>query len=355
MNSSINVQEDPPLITIGVVVLNREWIIGKTLDSILHQRYPHDKMFVIVVDGKSTDRTVEITRNVLEHSDFRGFEVIVKRCNIPEGRNVCIERMHGNLLLFWDSDVIAEPDAIRKLVDTMNSEDAHIVAAGVRSIFLRSVHEIDDKIVEASKGWEPKNRVYEAPFVGMGLTLIRKEVLELVKFDRDLVTAEDRDFCVKARQKGFKVLVNEGVKAFDVNILRKDFSDIYMATPLRETLRSLRKTAKARVLGCSFTISVGQMVKFFITNKRFTYYLGYLPALISLSLGIVLWNTLLILLYPIYLIPYAIYQFKRRGLKGGLNALLRSILIGLPLSLFIVCYYYKYSFKKNSCAFGKDC
>jgi len=39
-----------------------------------------------------------------------------------------------------------------------------------------------------------------------------------------------------------------------------------------------------------------------------------------------------------YLAPYAIYQLKRRGIRGGLNALLKSPLVGLPISLLIAYY-----------------
>jgi len=46
-------------------VLNREWIIGKVLKSLLLQTYPHERIFVLVVDGESRDRTVEIARTIL--------------------------------------------------------------------------------------------------------------------------------------------------------------------------------------------------------------------------------------------------------------------------------------------------
>jgi len=322
---------DFPLITIGIVVLNREWIIGKVLHSILRQTYPHDRILIIVVDGGSVDRTAFIAREVLEKSDFSGFGIIVKKCNIPEGRNICIEKMRGGLLLFWDSDVVMEPDAISKLVNTMKNVNAHIVTADSYTIFLDSVDEVDEKVSEIFKKWKAKDRIYEVPAAGMGHTLICKEVFKAIRFDRDLTTNEDLDFCVRARQKGFKIFMNEGVKVLDINIRRKDYSDIHISMPLRDALRGLKKKAKAKVLASNFTINISQMVKFFIKKKRFAYYLGYMPTLISLSLGIFSGNIPLVLIFPTYLIPYMIHQFKRRGFKKGLNALLKSICVGLPV------------------------
>ena len=70
---SIN-QKDLPLITVGVVVFNREWIIKRMLASVQSQTYPHDRLFVLVVDGKSMDNTVKVAKQVLAESDFNGYE-----------------------------------------------------------------------------------------------------------------------------------------------------------------------------------------------------------------------------------------------------------------------------------------
>jgi glycosyltransferase involved in cell wall biosynthesis len=59
-----------PLIAVGIVVLNREWIIGKGLKSFLLQTYPHERIFVLIVDGESRDRAVEIARMRVPKFDF---------------------------------------------------------------------------------------------------------------------------------------------------------------------------------------------------------------------------------------------------------------------------------------------
>ena len=79
---------DNPLITVAIVVRNREWIIAKMLNSLFSQTYSHDKIYVLIVDGNSSDKTVEIARTILEKADFKGYDIIVKECNIPEGRTL---------------------------------------------------------------------------------------------------------------------------------------------------------------------------------------------------------------------------------------------------------------------------
>jgi len=50
-----------------MVVLNREWIIEKTLDPLLRQTYLHNRIFVVIVHGGSEDKTAEIARKILLH------------------------------------------------------------------------------------------------------------------------------------------------------------------------------------------------------------------------------------------------------------------------------------------------
>jgi glycosyltransferase involved in cell wall biosynthesis len=53
-----------PLVTVDIVVLNREWVIDKMLTSLQRQTYPHDRIFVIVVDGESKDKTVPTAERI---------------------------------------------------------------------------------------------------------------------------------------------------------------------------------------------------------------------------------------------------------------------------------------------------
>ena len=86
------------MITVGIVGFNREWIIEKMLRSLQSQTYPHNRLFVVVVDGGSKDSTVKVMNDFLAKSDFYGYEVIVEKTNIPEARNRCIKKMKASLL-----------------------------------------------------------------------------------------------------------------------------------------------------------------------------------------------------------------------------------------------------------------
>ncbi|MEM2098315.1 MAG: glycosyltransferase [Candidatus Bathyarchaeia archaeon] len=333
-----------PFITVGIVVLNREWIIAKTLTSLKNQTYPHNKIFILIVDGESNDQTVNIAKQALEKSDFKGYKIIVKKSSIPEARNICIKNMQGDFLLFWDSDVIMEPDAISALIATMKKEKVDIVTADSTAIFVNSIDEIDERLKEEITK-RRKEEIFKVPAVSMGQTIISKNVFNSVVFDVDLTVLEDFDFSLRARQAGFQMVINKGIKVFDVNIFRKAYSDIHIDMPLKDAIRGIRKKAKAQILACNFKLTWKDTVNFFLINKRYLFYLGYIPTFILLIQGIFVQNLFLATIFPAYLLVYLLAQLKKRGPIKSFKALIRSFLVGLPTVVIIIYYSILVQFK----------
>lgn len=335
-----------PLITVGVVALNREWIIDKMLASLQSQTYPHSRIFVILVDGGSTDKTVEIAKRILEKADFKGYEIIVKKCTIPEGRNICIEKMRGEMLLFWDSDIIMEPNAIWKFVRTMEKEKAQLVSTRAIFVYINSINELETKIKSAAEH-KRGDFLYEVPGVGMGHTLISKKVFQVLNFDPDLTILEDFDFSVRARKHGFKLLINEGIVVFDVNMMKKGYSDIHIDMPLKDALRGIRKKAYAQVMANNFKITFKGMLNFFFQNKRYIFYLGHIPAATLSLYGIFSVNIHAAIVFPLYFLSFTIWQIKRRGLDRGIKAAIRSIFVGVPTVVYLLYYFIRCAVAKS--------
>jgi glycosyltransferase involved in cell wall biosynthesis len=340
-------QPIPPLITVGIVVLNREWIIDKMLTSLQRQTYPHNRVFVLLVDGESKDNTVKIARQFLDNSDFNGYEIIIKKCNIPEGRNICIEKMKGDLLFFWDSDVIMGANALENMVTSILEAKVEILSAEGVFIYTNTVEEANSKITEAlsSQINTLKKPLREIVAAAMGYTLISRKVFDTVRFDPDLTSLEDFDFSAKARQKKFRMFANEAVHAFDINLWTQWYSDINVDMPLKTALRGLKKKAEANVLACGPELTFTKATRFFLTYKRYLFYLGYIPALIFTVYGL-LANNYASFVFAIYLAFFVVWQIKKRGVKKGINATIRSMVVGLPLSLLLIFYFAKYASKK---------
>ena len=336
-----------PLITIGIVVLNREWIINKMLKSLSIQNYPHDKIYVVIADGKSKDNTVEIARKILESSDFMGYNLISVDCSIPEGRNICIENMRGDFLFFWDSDVIMGQDGLMRSVEAFFKEKIDIVSADGIPIFVYDIDELDTIIndTRSSSEFINGNKICMSHSVLMGHTLVSRRVLDVLRFDPDLTYDEDVYFCIIAREKGFKIAVDKRILAYDINMRKKGHSDIYVDMPLQRAIKGLRKKAKVHVLIDGFNINWRKMISFFLTNKRFLFYLGYIPTIIVSIYGLFTYSYLS-LAFPTYIMSFTLWQIKRRGMIRGLKSVLRSIIIGMPITLFLIYYFIIYSTKK---------
>ena len=336
---------EKPLITVGIVTLNREWSIGCVLRSLLEQSYPHHKIYVVVVDGCSTDRTVEISSSTLAGSDFSGYKVIVRKTTIPEARNICIDEMKGEALLFWDSDIVMEPEAIEKLVQAAE-KGFDIVSAARVTFYVHSEKEVCNVFDYLSSLLKKRNgaeSVAETAFVTMGHTLILKHVLEKLRFDPDLTFGEDADYSARARLEGFKVGLHKGVIAIDVNVARGRLSDIYVYAPIRVLLKGLRKKARAKVLTLGFEVSWKSTLKYFTSNPRYAFYLGYVPLTALAATGLLAGAPALLLILPLYALFYIFYQLPRRGLSGALRAFAVSVLVGVPLAALMI--YYTLSFE----------
>ena len=337
---------DSELLTVGVVVWNRAWVISKMLDSLNSQTYPHDKIYVVVVDNESTDGTLDLVRQFfLNGKDFYGHKIISQKCNIPQGRNLAIKNMLGDYLVFWDSDVIMEPTALMRLFNSLKENNADIAMAGnSRDIFFNSEKELTDNTPIFD---EQPNRITDSSGIGMGQTMIAKKVFDAVTFDEDLCISEDDDFGLRAKKKGFKTIVNTGISIFDLNIGRIGQSDIHVDMPLRDAMSNMRKKAKARAFGCSPNPKFKDVL-FIVGHKRYAYYLGYIPTLLLFILGILTRNVFLLIIFPLYLGYYVVVQIRRRGLKKGLIAVDRSFLVGVPTTLWLLYYLIKRPITKEA-------
>jgi len=338
-----------PLVTVGIVALNRAWIIDQALSSLLSQTYPHTSLYVLFIDGGSKDGTAELAKEILSRSDFNGYEVVILKCTIPEGRNICLERMRGDLLLFWDSDIIMPPEAVANLVEAFRREDSDLISADVRQITVSSTNEIAEKLREATS-LTPDASCVDVKAATMGQSLLSKELVGSISFDPDLTNNEDSDFCLRAKAKGFRIMLCRSVVVLDVNMYKMGYSDLHIDTPLKYALRGIRKKSKAQVYAYHFDSRGWRgLTQFFSQHKRYLFYLVYIPTFLITIFGVLLSNIYLSLTFPLYLLLYLGLQIRRRGLMRGLKALIRSLLVGIPNSLWIAYYCIRVVHKPKSC------
>jgi glycosyltransferase involved in cell wall biosynthesis len=100
-------------VSIITVCLNSEKTIEQTIQSVINQTYPNIEY--IIIDGKSTDRTLEI---IDRYKDKISILVSEKDAGIYYAMNKGLKLATGELIGIINSDDWYEPDAVETIVNT---------------------------------------------------------------------------------------------------------------------------------------------------------------------------------------------------------------------------------------------
>jgi len=118
-----------PKVAIGVCVRNCALTIREAIESIVAQDYPHDLLEVIVVDGYSTDKTVQIVKEVLSGSDIKT-RIFFEDKGLGFARQMVVDNAGGEYIIWVDGDMILPKDFVRKQVEFMEKNPKVGIAKG---------------------------------------------------------------------------------------------------------------------------------------------------------------------------------------------------------------------------------
>lgn len=122
-----------PFVSVVIPERNEEEKISFCLESLLGSDYPHDRFEVIVVDGMSEDRTVEIVKSFSQQHQNIKLLYNEKRIT-PIARNIGVKASVGEYVMFFDAHSIASFDYISKCVKHIQETDADNVGGVVKTL-----------------------------------------------------------------------------------------------------------------------------------------------------------------------------------------------------------------------------
>ncbi len=111
-------------ISVCITVKNEEKSITRLLDSLLGQTKKADE--IIIVDGGSNDRTLEIIKHYQKRDKTIRF--VIDRGSIAHGRNVSIELAKFSIIAQIDAGCIAKKDWLEKITDPFKDKTVDMVA-----------------------------------------------------------------------------------------------------------------------------------------------------------------------------------------------------------------------------------
>ena len=105
----------PMNISVCITVLNEEGSIGKLLASLAQQTKKADE--IIVVDGGSQDKTVEIIKHYQKKD--RSIKLLKEKCSRARGRNLAVEMARNEVIAMTDAGCVARRDWLEKITEPL--------------------------------------------------------------------------------------------------------------------------------------------------------------------------------------------------------------------------------------------
>lgn len=197
------------IVSVIIVTYNSSNTIEETLDSILNQRTPHFDTEVLVVDGGSTDGTLEIV------DDYPVDVYRVPNGTIGKCRNTGIRKASGDYIAFTDSDCRAPPTWLQSHLETLNHHSSPIVGVGGPNVAFSTDPEFS-KVVESfgrtilGSGGSPQsygiNETRVVKSVPACNVLYDSRVFDHLTFDDDINIGEDAEFHYRLTNSKFSLL-----------------------------------------------------------------------------------------------------------------------------------------------------
>ena len=229
-------------VSIGVIARNEEKHIGDLMKSLVNLNFPKDEYEIILVDGDSSDKTIEKAEEILKNSNIKykiikegkeAIKKIMQEKNVDEkkakelrfklnyygpcfARNLVIENADkdSKYIAFIDADCIADKDWLKILYERIEHSDDDV--AGVGGV--RLIAKTDDKmelLINAiltsfiASGGNPafsKRDVKYVDSIPNYNAIYKKEILDKFKYDTNLVLSDDCELNYRLRKNGYKFL-----------------------------------------------------------------------------------------------------------------------------------------------------
>ena len=207
-----------PLISVITVTLNSEKTVAKAIESVLNQTY--DRVEYIIMDGGSTDSTVQIAEEYKERFAAKGYELkIVSESDrgMYDALNKGVALANGDVIGQINSDDWYEPIALETVANKFMDDPFDLFWSDLR--ILKKTGNIIKKArirkVVSTKDWNHPT------------TFIRAEVYKNNPYSL-ISMYDDFELILRLRKQGVKMAVENMVLAnfvFGGMSTQKDFKD----------------------------------------------------------------------------------------------------------------------------------
>ena len=307
-----------PFVSIIIPCRNEDKFISECLDSILNNDFSKDKIEIIIVDGESDDKTIEIVKEYSEKFSF------IKLLNNPKkiaasALNIGIKEAKGNIVIRMDAHAIYDNTYISKCVYYLEKYKADNVG-GIIAITPRNNTIVGKGIVKAMSSFLGaggakyklgSKKFEEVDTVPFGC--FRREIFDKVGFfNENLKRSQDMEFNLRLKKAGGKIYLFPDI-----------ISHYYVRSSLKDFLLHNFKDGIWAIYPFKFTRTLFKL--------RHYVPLAFVSGLICLFLMSLFLRPFLYMFYAIIFLYLSILVYA--GIKVSLKEKDATYLLSLPISL----------------------
>jgi GT2 family glycosyltransferase len=197
----------PPLISVIIPTLDRPAELGACLDSLGRLDWPRGTFETIVVDDGGSAPVGDV---VDRFKDMLDVKLVAQKNTGPAGaRNTGARAARGKLLAFIDDDCIADPAWLKAFSEAAQKHPDAIIGGMVENAYPENPYSSASQLIteyliryfndKRPGGQGGRELLF---FTTNNMAINAKAFRALGGFDASLLTAEDRDICLRHRATG---------------------------------------------------------------------------------------------------------------------------------------------------------
>lgn len=198
-------------------VRNEGGFISRALDGVLSQTYPSEKFEVIVIDGSSTDGTVETVHKYQQK--YKNIHLVNNPQKIvPTGMNLALPLASGSIIIRVDGHCIIDADYVKNCVRYLSTGEIDGVGGPMKTIGENRLSKTIALAMSSKFGvggsafrTTSENTVYvdTVPFPAY----TRQIVQQAGGYDEELIRNQDDEYNYRIRDLGGKILLASDIQS----------------------------------------------------------------------------------------------------------------------------------------------